>query len=311
MATIIGTPDNDVLIGTEENDYVEGGAGNDFMFGAGGNDELRGGAGNDLLIGGEGDDTLAGDEFVFGQPSGDDLLIAGSGNDVLASLGGNDTLIAGQGDDRLDLWATGPMDTVIFGGQGEDSLTLIGAHGVLDLRDGTFVGATGNGAQVSMSVQGVERFTLFGDPAGSIVMIGDSADNYFEAGNSNDTLNGGAGNDTLFGMAGNDWYVFDAVGEANADSIEFQKNPFELDEIALDRSAMSELGAAGELSVDDERFHAAAGASGGAEADDRVIYDTEAGRLYYDADGSGAGEAQLIATLAFPVDLAATDITVI
>ena len=39
---------------------------------------------------------------------------------------------------------------------------------------------------------------------------------------------------------------------------------------------------------------AAAGATGGAEEDDRLVYDTEAGNLYYDADGSGAGAALLI-----------------
>jgi hypothetical protein len=75
---------------------------------------------------------------------------------------------------------------------------------------------------------------------------------------------------------------------------------------------MPELGATGDFAVDDERFYAAAGATGGAEADDRVIYDTDAGRLYYDADGSGEGEAQLIAMLfSGGLPLAASDITVI
>jgi hypothetical protein len=60
---------------------------------------------------------------------------------------------------------------------------------------------------------------------------------------------------------------------------------------------MSALGPAGPLGEDDERWFAGAGATGGAEEDDRIVYDTEAGRLYYDADGSGAGEAQLLATV--------------
>jgi len=42
-----------------------------------------------------------------------------------------------------------------------------------------------------------------------------------------------------------------------------------------------------------------------------VIYDTTAGRLYYDADGSGAGASALIAILGNAFALSATDISVI
>jgi Ca2+-binding RTX toxin-like protein len=42
-----------------------------------------------------------------------------------------------------------------------------------------------------------------------------------------------------------------------------------------------------------------------------VIYNTSTGQLYYDADGSGAGASQLIATLSGAPGLTATDIAVI
>ena len=43
-----------------------------------------------------------------------------------------------------------------------------------------------------------------------------------------------------------------------------------------------------------------------------MIYDTSTGKLYYEADGSGLGAAQLIATLqGMPAAVAATDIAVI
>jgi Ca2+-binding RTX toxin-like protein len=132
-----------------------------------------------------------------------------------------------------------------------------------------------------------------------VQVTGSSGDNFVMTSDGNDTLNGGLGNDLLLGEGGADHFVFDAFGEANADTIGgFSKEEWTgPDKIVLDSNAMTGLGAAGQLADDDERWHAAAGATGGAEADDRVVYDTDTGRLYYDADGSGAGEAQLIATV--------------
>jgi hypothetical protein len=42
-----------------------------------------------------------------------------------------------------------------------------------------------------------------------------------------------------------------------------------------------------------------------------VVYNTSTGSLYYDADGSGAGAAILVATFQGNPAIAATDITVI
>jgi hypothetical protein len=42
-----------------------------------------------------------------------------------------------------------------------------------------------------------------------------------------------------------------------------------------------------------------------------VVYNTSSGELYYDADGSGANAAQLVAPLQAGTALAATDISVI
>jgi serralysin len=47
------------------------------------------------------------------------------------------------------------------------------------------------------------------------------------------------------------------------------------------------------------------------DADDRFIYDSATGNLYYDADGNGAGAAMLFATLSNHPTLAASDIVVI
>ena len=59
------------------------------------------------------------------------------------------------------------------------------------------------------------------------------------------------------------------------------------------------------------RAFAAAGATGGHDADDRVVYNTTTGQLFYDADGNGAGAAMLFATLDGHPPIVAGDFTVI
>src|SRR5512139_1257304 len=86
VATIAGTPDDDVINGTPGPDVIAGLAGNDVIRGLGGDDVICGGLGNDRNIGGPGDDQL------FGGP----------GNDILRGNKGNDLLNGGKGKNFLD-----------------------------------------------------------------------------------------------------------------------------------------------------------------------------------------------------------------
>ncbi len=51
MASILGTPNSDLLRGTDASDLLAGGDGNDALFGGASSDALLGGAGNDVLDG--------------------------------------------------------------------------------------------------------------------------------------------------------------------------------------------------------------------------------------------------------------------
>ena len=73
---------------------------------------------------------------------------------------------------------------------------------------------------------------------------------------------------------------------------------------------MRALGATG-TTLSADAFWAAAGATAGHDATDRIIYDTTTGALYYDADGSGRGAAVQIAQLKAGQALSANDFLVI
>ena len=83
------------------------------------------------------------------------------------------------------------------------------------------------------------------------------------------------------------------------------------DTLQIDGAAFSAAGGSGRFAGGDVRFYSAPGANAGHDADDRFVYNTSTGQLYYDADGSGAGSAQLVATLPTGSTLVASDIWVI
>lgn len=222
--------------------------------------------------------------------SGNDTLTGTEGDDTLEGLGGNDTLVGSGGSDFYD------------GGSGFDTLDLrAAAAGVtVDFAAGTLSGG------FSGTLANLER--VLGSDGDDTLIGGAGAQNLSGRG-GNDALEGGAGNDILWSGGGEDHFVFRETGGANADSVrDFASGA---DMIDLDNAAMAALGAEGDFADGDARFHAAAGASGGADASDRVVYNTSTGQLYYDADGSGMGAAQLIATLQGAPGVSATDISVI
>src|SRR5438552_2671873 len=174
-----------------------------------------------------------------------------------------------------------------------------------------------NGTEGNDTIIGTTDADTINGLGGNDFLAGDSGDDSIVGGTGNDTIYGdggndwlesGAGNDSMSGGGGQDNIVFRELGAANADTIgSFDVN---WDRIQLDAAAFADIGASGRFSAGDVRFYSAPGATGGHDADDRIIYNSSTGELFYDADGNGPGAAQLIATFQGAPGITATDINV-
>jgi Ca2+-binding RTX toxin-like protein len=216
---------------------------------------------------------------------------------------------------------------VVDGGSGFDTVdfAVYAKSGiVVDMNTGSITGGgdAGLGSARLTSVERVitgafnDRFTgsaaadSFDGRGGNDTLSGGGGNDRLLGGDGNDRLEGRSGNDSLTGGAGADHFVFlDAPASGGVDRI------FDLvsgtDELLFENAALTALGAGGAFGAGDGRFFAGAGAISGHDANDRLVFNTTNGNLYYDADGSGAFAAQLVAILGGAPTLAATDITVI
>ena len=121
----------------------------------------------------------------------------------------------------------------------------------------------------------------------------------------NDKLYGNGGSDTLIGGSGRDAFVFDATGfKRGVDRItDFNVTD---DTVRLDNAAFKGLanGALGSGAF-------AKNASGNArDASDRVIYETDTGKLFFDVDGKGGAAKVHFATLEDRLALTSADFLV-
>lgn len=196
-----------------------------------------------------------------------DLITGNSANNRLNGGGGVDTLIGGAGDD-------------IYVTDGRDTITE-------RAREGT------DTAQSSVSLRlgaHLENLLLTGGAA--INGTGNDAANRITGNRGDNVLNGGAGADILTGGAGKDVFLFNAApGNRNADVMtDFNVRA---DTIRLEGSVFTRIGN-GAVSVGE--FHASKSGNA-ADLGDRILYDTNSGRLFYDRDGSGSANKVLFAEI--------------
>ena len=201
MATINGTPNDDVLDGTTGNDIILGLAGDDELSDDAGKDKLDGGAGNDILEGGADNDTLIGGDH-------DDSMFGGTGINVLNGGKGNDVYYVESAGDKLTEAA----------GQGHDTVVTNVATFALaaNLEDLIFVGGgdSGKGNTLNNVITGTDAGNNKLDGgAGNDSLVGYDGNDTLIGGAGSDTLDGGTRADTMSGGAGNDIYYVDDGGD--------------------------------------------------------------------------------------------------
>ena len=166
-----------------------------------------------------------------------------------------------------------------------------------DTLPGSGVGDAGNAGNAGDDIlygldSSAGNFDFLYGGSGNDKLFGQNGSDKLDGGSGNDVLYGGNGNDTLTGGLGHDTFVFDsAVIAANSDTISgFNATGTGADSDSIYLAALIY----GSLSAGNFR----ANLTGNAEsANDRIIYETDTGAIYYDSDGSGSSSGTLVATI--------------
>jgi Ca2+-binding RTX toxin-like protein len=329
-----GTSGANTLVGTAFADTLNGLGNNDKLYAGGGNDVLDGGAGNDTMSGGSGNDSY----YVN---SAGDVIVEGVGRGTADTVATNVTftLTAGAEVELLRTTSNGGTTALDLTGNAY-AQTIVGNAGVNILSDGgkggadTLNGLGGNDlyrvyntadvivetsttdaadrvmAAVHYSLGTgvrVEQLTTNGSSGTSgIYLVGNEFAQEITGNAGNNRLEGKGGHDILRGLGGNDTFAFaSTLGAANVDTIlDFNVSD---DRFLLSDSVFKAL-TPGTLSATAFR----ANTTGLAEdADDRIVYESDTGNVYYDANGSASGGSVLFAKVTIGLALTNADFSVV
>jgi Ca2+-binding RTX toxin-like protein len=208
-------------------------------------------------------------------------IVGNSGANVLNGGGGSDSFGGGSGNDT---YVTDGGDTITEGsGAGTDLVQ----------------------SSVTFTLgSNLENLTLTGSAA--INGTGNTLANKIVGNGAANSLNGATGNDSLTGGGGSDNFIFNStLGGSNIDRI----TDFNVaaDTIRLENAIFTGLanGAlAGSAFVSNTSGKAA-------DASDRIIYEKDTGKLFFDKDGTGAAAKVQFATIGTNLALTSADFFVI
>ena len=334
---LVGGGGDDQIFGRGDNDTLDGGSGADRTGGGLGNDTHLVDNAADLVIEkvgeGTGDSVVASVSYALTKDMNVETLAAAAGTaaialtgNALANLllgnGGANLLNGGGGADEMrggrghDLYiVANPGDTAVEGpgagvdmvrssidfvlGANVENLVLTGADAIDG--DGNSRANILSGNNAANVLRGFEGNDSIDGGRGADELRGGPGKDTIAGGFGADRIFGGQGSDSLSGGGGADAFSFDGdLGASNVDAIlDFSVAD---DTILLNLAIFSELAAEGVLAPSAFRAGTAA-----ADADDRILYDTATGRIFYDADGTGDQAAILFATVTPGTTLTSAD----
>jgi Ca2+-binding RTX toxin-like protein len=301
------------LTGNELANLIEGNAGQNQLRDGGGADTLVGFGGEDdyfvsnsativvEAIGGGTDAVATSVDYTLPQGSEIEHLGAAGANlrltgnefsNTLAGSGGDDILFGGGGSDML--FGNAGHDRYIVNDATDQVQDQSGNDTVFTVVDYTLAG--NNGVETLSSIDWSLNLGL--------ALTGNAQANTIHGDAGANLIDGKGSNDNLVGKAGADTFAFTtAINVGNTDFIaDFEVG---IDKIALDDAIFTAL-SPGALPVGAFVLGTTAG-----DADDRIIYDAATGRIFYDANGNGAGGQMIFATVTLGTALTAADFTVI
>jgi Ca2+-binding RTX toxin-like protein len=338
IENLTGSSHDDTLWGNDGVNVIKGMDGGDSLKGYGGNDTLQGGDGEDFINGGAGADTMTGgnDNDTYIVDNASDVVVEGAGqgasDQVRASV--NYTLGAGAQVEFLRTTNDGGVTAINLTGNAFDQ-TLMGNAGAnyLDGKGGAdhMEGLGGNdryymdhagdlaiefAGQGNDTVIALANVTLSAGSEMELLRTSGSASAYNVNLNGNEfdqaiqgnagknVVNGRAGSDTLTGYGNDDIFRFNtALGAGNVDEI----TDFNVadDTIQIDNAVFAGLALG---TIDADQFHIGASA---ADAQDRIVYNSATGALYFDSNGNAVGGAVQFATLDTGLAMTHNDFVVI
>ncbi len=220
-------------------------------------------------------------------------LVGNNGANILDGRGGMDTMTGNSGDDTFVVDSANDK-VVEFANEGSDTVNAAVS----------FTLASSNWVELlqTTSASGSTAIDLTGNNIGQGI-IGNNGANKLGGLGGDDLLFGLKGNDTLTGGTGKDSFYFNTQlsSASNVDAIT-DFNPAD-DTIKLAKSIFAAL-SVGTLSSD-AFWKSTAGVAH--DASDRIVYDTDGGGLFYDADGNLAGGVGAIKFAVVGLNLALTN----
>ncbi|MBD9374145.1 calcium-binding protein [Rhizobium sp. ARZ01] len=308
---------SDKLNGSAGNDDLEGFAGNDVINANGGDDFVIGGEGKDTYDGGTGWDNLSFQDARHNSNARGGISLDAATGKVTDPYGNVETF------QNFETFRGTQFRDVMKGSARDEDFQGIGGRDIIDGRggfdtvsyhrdqnnDGGKVGVTVNlqaGTAVDgfgktdtlTSIEGV-RGTAFADK-----LTGSSGDNWLRGDGGNDMIAGGLGNDLLRGDSGKDSFVFNTKLSASTNVDEIDDFNVVYDTIRLENAIFTKLTGTGVLTA--AQF-CANNTGTAADASDRIIYEKDAGNLYYDWNGSASGGRVLFAVLDAGLKMTADD----